>query len=428
MKNKNYLWSGEDGNNIHQDLMDFMAGNDIKLDRHLFVFDIEATKVHVQGLKKIGVFTSDEYRKVKKALKVLKKQFQSGEFSLDNRYEDGHSAIEFYLTEQLGSLGKKTHTGRSRNDQVLTCSRLFMRHHLQQIKELNKLITSSLLDLAEKHKNTAMPGYTHLQRAMPTTVAVWLLGFAESLIDDNLLIDSTISYINSSPLGTAAGFGVPLDLPREFTAKKLKFERVQINPVYAQNSRGKFDLVVLQTLYQVMLDIRRFSWDLSLFMTNEFNFVKLDKSYTTGSSIMPNKSNPDVVELMRASLSVIEGSISQIQSLMSLPSGYQRDLQMSKEPMVKSLLFTTQVLKLIPGLIDAMNFNPEVMKSAISPEMMATDYALEQVKKGKNFRDAYGTAKVTENNISYQDSIRNRISLGGAANLGIKSLRKRLDN
>ena len=428
MKNKNYLWSGEDGNNIHQDLMDFMAGNDIKLDRHLFVFDIEATKVHVQGLKKIGVFTSDEYRKVKKALKVLKKQFQSGEFSLDNRYEDGHSAIEFYLTEQLGSLGKKTHTGRSRNDQVLTCSRLFMRHHLQQIKELNKLITSSLLDLAEKHKNTAMPGYTHLQRAMPTTVAVWLLGLAESLIDDNLLIDSTISYINSSPLGTAAGFGVPLDLPREFTAKKLKFERVQINPVYAQNSRGKFDLVVLQTLYQVMLDIRRFSWDLSLFMTNEFNFVKLDKSYTTGSSIMPNKSNPDVVELMRASLSVIEGSISQIQSLMSLPSGYQRDLQMSKEPMVKSLLFTTQVLKLIPGLIDAMNFNPEVMKSAISPEMMATDHALEQVKKGKNFRDAYGMAKVTENNISYQDSIRNRISLGGAANLGIKSLRKRLDN
>ena len=428
MKNKNYLWSGEDGNNIHQDLMDFMAGNDIKLDRHLFVFDIEATKVHVQGLKKIGVFTSDEYRKVKKALKVLKKQFQSGEFSLDNRYEDGHSAIEFYLTEQLGSLGKKTHTGRSRNDQVLTCSRLFMRHHLQQIKELNKLITSSLLDLAEKHKNTAMPGYTHLQRAMPTTVAVWLLGFAESLIDDNMLIDSTISYINSSPLGTAAGFGVPLNLPREFTAKKLKFERVQINPVYAQNSRGKFDLVVLQTIYQVMLDIRRFSWDLSLFMTDEFNFVKLDKSYTTGSSIMPNKANPDVVELMRASLSVIEGSISQIQSLMSLPSGYQRDLQMSKEPMVKSLLFTTQVLKLIPGLIDAMNFNPEVMKSAISPEMMATDYALEQVKKGKNFRDAYGTAKVTENNISYQDSIRNRISLGGAANLGIKSLRKRLDN
>jgi argininosuccinate lyase len=428
MKNKNYLWSGEDGNNIHQDLMDFMAGNDIKLDRHLFVFDIEATKVHVQGLKKIGIFTSEEYRKVKKALKVLKKQFQSGEFSLDNKYEDGHSAIEFYLTEQLGSLGKKTHTGRSRNDQVLTCSRLFMRHHLQQIKELNKKVISSLLDLAEKHKNTAMPGYTHLQRAMPTTVAVWLLGFAESLIDDNMLIDSTISYINSSPLGTAAGFGVPLNLPREFTAKKLKFERVQINPVYAQNSRGKFDLVVLQTIYQVMLDIRRFSWDLSLFMTDEFNFVKLDKSYTTGSSIMPNKANPDVVELMRASLSVIEGSISQIQSLMSLPSGYQRDLQMSKEPMVKSLLFTTKVLKLIPGLIDAMNFNPEVMKSAISPEMMATDYALEQVKKGKNFRDAYGTAKVTENNISYQDSIRNRISLGGAANLGIKSLRKRLDN
>lgn len=428
MNNKNYLWSDESNTRIDEDLMEFMAGNDIKLDRHLFVFDINGTIAHIGGLNKIGILDDDEYQTLKSSLKELKKLYQKGEFKLDSSFEDGHSAIEFFLTQKLGDLGKKCHTGRSRNDQVLTCSRLFMRHHLIEIKQQVKLIISNTLDLAEEHRSTAMPGYTHLQRAMPSTVAVWLLGFAEAMIDDSTLLDSTLTYINSSPLGTAAGFGVPLDLPRESTAKELGFERVQINPVYAQNSRGKFDLVVLQTLYQFMLNIRRFSWDLSLFLTDEFNFVKLNKSHTTGSSIMPNKSNPDVVELMRASLSVIEGSMTQIQSLMSLPSGYQRDLQMSKEPMIKSVLFCSQVLKLVPGLIKALNFNKSVMESAISQEMMATDQALADVKTGISFRDAYSSAKTNSGHMTYRDSLKQRVSLGGASNLGLKYLRNRIEN
>lgn len=426
MKNKNYLWSGDNDMSIDAELMDFLAGQDIKLDRHLFIFDIKGTQAHIAGLAKINILTQIEYQKLYDSLNELKNLYINGEFVLNNNYEDCHSAIEFYLTQQLGELGKKAHTGRSRNDQVLTCSRLFTKHNLQQIKLLSCDLALIVIELAKKHKDTIMPGYTHLQRAMPNTVAVWLLGFAEAMIDDSYLLNHTIDYINTSPLGTAAGFGVPLDLPREQVAHEMGFDRVQINPVYAQNSRGKFDLVVLQALYQIMLNIRRFSWDLSLFMTSEFNFISLDKSHTTGSSIMPNKSNPDVVELMRASLSTVEASMTQIQSLLSLPSGYQRDLQLSKEPLIKSVLLTKQVLKLMPGLIKALKFNKQDMQQAISSEMMATDQALAHVKQGASFRDAYGQAKSEVSDISANESIKSRVSLGGAANLGLEFLEGRL--
>ncbi len=427
MTNKNYLWSDAQDKSIDEELMDFLAGADIKLDKHLFVYDVIATQAHIGGLKTIGILTQIEYQNLHNCLSELKIKYEQGQFILDNSYEDGHSAIEFYLTQQLGELGKKSHTGRSRNDQVLTCSRLFMKHNLLVIKDLSLTLAQHVLKMADEQKDTAMPGYTHLQHAMPNSAGMWLAGFAEGLIDDCFLLDSTLNYIDSSPLGTAAGFGVPLDLPRNQVAKELGFDRVQINPMYAQNSRGKFDLVVLQNLYQVMLTVRRFSWDLSLFMTQEFNFVSLKKSHTTGSSIMPNKSNPDVVELMRAALSLIEGAMAQIQALMSLPSGYQRDLQMSKEPMIKGVLITKQVLGLLPGLMQALVFNKEKMAASISKEMMATDQALKQVKSGMSFREAYGEAKISKSEITYQQSLKDRVSLGGAANLGLNIIQSRLD-
>ena len=428
MTNRTYLWSGTEDKSIDAELMNFMAGADIKLDKHLFVYDIIATQAHVGGLKTINILTQDEYQQLHNCLAELKELYEKGEFKLDNSYEDGHSAIEFYLTQKLGDLGKKSHTGRSRNDQVLTCTRLFMKDSLIVIKSLCTNLAAQVLDLAEQQKDTAMPGYTHLQHAKPNSTGMWLAGFAESLIDDSYLLDSTLAYINCSPLGTAAGFGVPLDLPREQIAAELGFDRVQINPMYAQNSRGKFDLVVLQNLYQVMLNIRRFSWDLSLYMTQEFGFISLEKTHTTGSSIMPNKSNPDVVELMRASLSIVEGCMAQTQALISLPSGYQRDLQLSKEPMIKGILITKQVLKLMPGLMNALIFNKQKMADSITPEMMATDQALQQVKSGMSFRDAYGEAKTGQSKITYQQSLDDRVSLGGAANLGLNYLTKRLND
>ena len=426
-KNQTVLWSGDD-QAMDSQVMQYMAGDDVQLDQALLLYDIQGTWAHLVGLAEIGIITNDELSQFEGALKGMKKAYIEGTFVLDQRFEDGHSAIEFHLTGQLGELGKKAHTGRSRNDQVLTCMRLFMQDQLGMLKHEVVAVIEALLPLAESHKNTLMPGYTHLQRAMPTTVAVWLLGLAESLMDDVQHLNHLMSLLDSSPLGTAAGFGVPLPLARQTSAEAMGFSRVQVNPVSAQNSRGKYELMTLHGLSYLMSDVRRFAWDLSLFMSSEFDFIKLAPSHTTGSSIMPNKNNPDVVELMRAGLSVVEGSIQQIQSLLSLPSGYQRDLQLSKEPLLKGMAMTRKTFALLPGLLQAMHFNVDKMKAAVTPEMMATDQALHKVKQGQSFREAYLDSKQDDELIiSAEQSIKDRVSLGGAANLGLDVLKERLD-
>lgn len=420
------LWSPESAT-MSEEVMAYLAGDDVKLDQALFLYDIQGTWAHLVGLAEIDIITQDDLKQFSSALKALELAFVEGTFKLDARFEDGHSAIEFYLTEQLGDLGKKAHTGRSRNDQVLTCSRLFIKDQLSLLKKQVVEVIEVLLPMAEHHKDTLMPGYTHIQRAMPTTVAVWLLGLAESLLDDSEHINHLTKLLNSSPLGTAAGFGVPLPLARELSAETMGFTRVQINPVAAQNSRGKYELMTLHALSYLMSDVRRFAWDLSLFMSSEFNFLSLESSHTTGSSIMPNKNNPDVVELMRAGLAVVEGAIAQVQSLLSLPSGYQRDLQLSKEPLIKGMEMTRKTFALLPGLLKAIKFNQETMKNAITPEMMATDQALQKVKQGQSFREAYLDSKQDDELvITAEQSIQDRVSLGGAANLGLDLLRERL--
>ena len=429
-KNNALLWSAQGTDQMAPGVMAYLAGEDIILDQHLFLYDIQATTAHVTGLAAIDIISEAELAQFKGALSDLASAFQAGEFALSSTYEDGHSAIEMYLTEQLGDLGKKAHTGRSRNDQVLTCLRLYMLDQLKQISNVVAEVANVLLGLADEHKTTLMPGYTHLQRAMPNTVAVWLAGFAESLVDNLSEIKHTQDLLNTSPLGTAAGFGVPLPLDRELTASLLGFNRVQINPVYAQNSRGKFELKCLQSCHHVMSDVRRLAWDLSLFMTAEFDFVSLTNDHTTGSSIMPNKNNPDVIEVMRASLSVVEGSMMQIQSLMSLPSGYQRDLQLSKGPLIKGIETTKATLQLLPNLLNSITFKTENMAAAVSEDMLATDHALEAVKNGAHFRDAYLNAKSDNqsDDITVASSIANRVSLGGAANLGLDLIKQRLDD
>ncbi len=419
------LWSSDE--KVMDDaVMNYMAGDDVRLDQALLLYDIQGTWAHLVGLAEIGIITDAELSQFDGALKAMKTAYIEGSFVLDHRFEDGHSAIEFFLTEQLGDLGKKAHTGRSRNDQVLTCLRLFMKDQLGLLKSEVVAVIEVLLPLAEQHQNSLMPGYTHLQRAMPTTVAVWLLGFAESLLDDLQHLNHMMSLLDTSPLGTAAGFGVPLPLARASSAEAMGFSRVQVNPVSAQNSRGKYELMTLHALSYLMSDVRRFSWDLSLYMTSEFNFIKLASSHTTGSSIMPNKNNPDVVELMRAGLSVVEGGIQQTQSLLSLPSGYQRDLQLSKEPILKGMEMTRNTFALLPGLLKAICFNTEKMEAAITPEMMATDQALHKVKQGQSFREAYLDSKQDDKLIiSAEQSITERVSLGGASNLGLDVLKDR---
>ena len=428
-KDKNVLWS-EDGK-LAPGVMDFLAGEDVKLDRQLLVYDIRASQAHIRGLSRIGIFSKAEAGQLVAALDELSLDFQLGGFILDDSFEDGHSAIEAYLTERFDELGKKIHTGRSRNDQILVATRLYMRDQLQQTQELTLAITEACLARAEADELTPMPGYTHLQPAMPSSIGLWMGAFAEAMLDNAQWLAAVTRQINTSPLGAAAGFGVSLPLDREGVAKELDFDRVQINAMYVQNSRGKFDLMALQALDQVMLDVRRLAWDLSLYSTAEFGFIKMGKGYSTGSSIMPNKSNPDVVEVLRGSVAVIEGAMGELQSLLSLPSGYQRDLQLSKAPLLRAFNTSKQALTIIPGLIESMEFNRERMHAMISDEMFATDRALKLAEQGVSFRDAYlqmKSPKKGDAEFTPESSLSLRQSLGGSGKPGLQLLRQRLDS
>jgi argininosuccinate lyase len=426
---KKLLWQEGEGP-IDDAIAAFTAGEDVILDRHLFPFDIRATAAHVRGLHRIGIVSAEECGTLVAALADLEAEFAAGEFVLDERYEDGHSAIEMYLTERTGAAGARVHTGRSRNDQVAVATRLYMKDRLRRLARTCTRIASACLARAEAEPDLPMPGYTHLQRAVPSSSGLWMAAFAEAFTDDVGFAVSVGEVIDSSPLGTAAGYGVNLPLDRDGVASELGFERLQVNPMYAQNSRGKFEIMALQAALHAMQDLRRMAWDLSLFTTSEFGFVTLPKQYITGSSIMPNKFNPDVVELLRARASTPEAAIVEIQSVLSLPSGYQRDLQLTKAPLIRGMESSLQALALVPALVEGFGFRPDRMRAAISNDMYATDIALEQAAAGVPFRDAYLAAKRALDEIETPDaerSLAQRISPGGCADLGLARIRARLE-
>ena len=326
--------------------------------------------------------------------------------------------------------GARVHTGRSRNDQVAVATRLYMLDSLRALAQLNGRIARACLRRAEREADLPMPGYTHLQRAVPSSVGLWMAGFAEAFIDNIELAGNTADLMDSSPLGTAAGYGVNLPLDRAGVARELGFKRLQINPVYAQNSRGKFEMMALQAALHAMQDLRRLAWDLSLFTTSEFGFVKLPGAYTTGSSIMPNKANPDVVELLRASAAVPEAAIVEIQSVLSLPSGYQRDLQLTKAPLIRGMKSSLRALAIVPALVDGLTFDEDAMRESISVEMYATDLAQEQAARGVPFRQAYADAKQKLDDLEDVDpaaSLAQRVSPGACADLQLDRLRQRLE-
>ncbi|MEP7122440.1 MAG: argininosuccinate lyase [Byssovorax sp.] len=417
------------GASVDATIQRFLAGDDVVLDRALFLFDVRASKAHVGGLKRIGLLTGDEESALLGGLDRLAIAFEKGQFQLDDRFEDCHSAIEWYLVEELGEAGKKVHTGRSRNDQVLVASRLYLRDALARIEALATESATALLDRAEADALTPMPGYTHLQRAVPSSIGLWMAGFAEAFIDDAALAKMTAGWIDASPLGTAAGYGVNLPLDRAGVAAELGFARVQQNPVYTQNSRGKLELQVLSTLLQPLLDLRRLAWDLSIYTTAEFAFVKLPAQYTTGSSIMPNKKNPDVIELLRAAPAVVQGAIAEVQAILSLPSGYHRDLQATKGPILRAIASGIEALSLLPGLVRALDFDREKMRAAISADMYATDRAVELAAAGVPFRTAYRQVAEEAGELGSRTpeaSLAARTSLGATGNLGIAELRARL--
>ena len=407
----------------------FLAGDDVLLDREFFLHDITASRAHAQGLQRIGMLSGDELAGLERELDALADDFRSGAFVLDERFEDGHSAIEARLVERLGETGKKLHAGRSRNDQVLVATRLWLKEKLDRVAMLSREVATVALDRAEAEAALPMPGHTHLQRAVVSSAGMWWAGWAEAFIDDARRAVDTRALIDANPLGTAAGYGVNLPLDRDFTTTALGFARMQISPVYAQLSRGKFELAALESLGSTMLDLRRLAWDLSLFASAEFGFVALPAQYTTGSSIMPNKRNPDVIELMRASYASVAAAKAEIEQLLSLPSGYHRDLQVSKGALFHGFGKGLAALALLPGLLRNLEWKPEAMGAALEPSMYATDLAIDLAKQGVPFRDAYRQAAdpARWGGGDPQDSLDARVSPGAAGDLRLGELRRRLE-
>ena len=423
------LWQAAGAAGPDEALRDFLAGDDIACDRVLFPYDIQATRAHAGGLERIGLLSDEEASQIRDALDQLESEFEAGVFSLDARFEDGHTAIEHYLTEKAGPAGEKVHTGRSRNDQVLVASRLFLKDAMGRLVKLVRALATACLDRAEADADLPMPGYTHLQRAVPSSVGMWLGGFAEALADTLDFASEVTAVIDCNPLGTAAGYGVNLPLDREGVSDELGFARLQLNPVGAQMSRGKFEIMALQATSHALHDVGRLAWDLSLFTTAEFGFIELPDRYTTGSSIMPNKRNPDVVELLRARPAVVDAAIHEIQAVVSLPSGYHRDLQFTKPPMIRALTAALQALAVVPDLVREMEFNAERMREAISQDMYATDAAQELAAEGVPFRSAYRRVKESGQEAperSPEDSLRQRVSPGASGDLRLDDIRRRL--
>ena len=424
---QNVIWA-KPGFEINQAIQDFLAGGDIILDQELFLYDIQASKSHATGLSRIGVLSQSENEQLQEQLDSLANLFQEGQFILDARFEDGHSAIEQYLTEQLGDIGKKIHTGRSRNDQVLVASRLWLKHQLETLSARCKEISAVALQRAQSEALIPLPGYTHMQRAMVSSLGMWWGAWAEGFIDNAMRANQTIELIDANPLGSASGFGVNLDLDREFCTQQLGFARTQQIATYAQLSRGKYEIAALDALLSAMGDLRRLAWDISLFTSSEFGFVSLPAEYLTGSSLMPNKRNPDLIELLRASYAVVSGARSELEQLLSLPSGYHRDLQFTKAPVMRGFSHGLAALSLLPNLLASIAWNESAIQNALEPAMHATDLALELSVQGMPFREAYIQAadpKIWDNRDAL-DSLKARVSEGSGVNLGLEKLNLRL--
>lgn len=411
-------------------MLRYTSRDDWKLDQRLLAYDLLATRAHVEGLQRIGILSADERFAMTNAIDDLVRQNDAGQLVLTEADEDGHTAIEAALVAKLGDVGKKVHTGRSRNDQVLVALRLYERDALDELDELCLKASQALLEVAFREAMTPLPGYTHLQRAVPSSVGLWAGAFADGLLDAVIPIRAARTLVDRSPLGAAAGYGVNLPLDREGVARDLGFADVAWNPLGSQTSRGIVEATILAAAWHVMATVRRLAWDLSLFTTSEFGFVKLPEAFTTGSSIMPQKRNPDVVELMRAACSVVQGALVEVQTIVALPSGYHRDLQLTKSPLLRGLDETLATVRLVPRLIQGMQFNRERMLAAITPECFATDRAVELTASGVPFRDAYRRVAEELGRLEQGDatkSLAERVSPGGTGDLRLDRLAARLE-
>jgi len=388
------LWEKE--KELDKEVETFTVGNDYLYDQKLIKFDCVASKAHAEMLFDKKVLSKEELEKISKELDNIIELNKKGNFVLKQSDEDVHSKIENHLTEKLGDAGKKIHTLRSRNDQILVALNLYLKENISKTIEETKKLIACLEDFDFENNNLVMPGYTHMQRAMPSTLGLWVGSFTESLKADIEALELAFSLVNINPLGSGAGYSLPVEIDKELTTKKLGFEKTQKNSLYVQNSRTKKELMVVFSLNQIMITLNKLATDLLLFTTKEFGFFSLPQELCTGSSIMPQKKNYDVLEILRGNSSVVYGNFSQIFSIgNNLPSGYNRDTQLTKPALMDSFEITLSSLKISQKIISNLEPNKEKMKEACSEELYAAQKATELAMKGVPFRDAY--KKVSKN-------------------------------
>ncbi len=382
------LWSKGDG--LNPLLEEFTVGNDYILDARLIPADIMGSLAHVIMLESITLLTSSEARALRKGLRYVLKENEENRFDIKASDEDGHTALENRLVRLVGDPGNRIHLGRSRNDQALTAMRIWMRSAIFHLVETGTRIVADLLDFAEKNKGIPMPGRTHMQPAMPSTVGLWAGGFAEQLLDDVRGIAVSYSYFNQCPLGTGAGYGVPLPLNREMTASLLGFARVQNNAAYSGLCRGKFESRLIDGTEQIALTLSKLAADIILFSMPEFGWFTLPPDLCTGSSIMPQKRNPDGLEIMRAKAASIGAWSTQVKNIVrSLPSGYNRDYQETKGPTLSSVDTVLDMLEVSGLTMRNLQVNSSRLLESFDRSIFATDAAIALAAKGMSFREAY---------------------------------------
>ncbi len=389
------LWQVSGNVKLHPLVEAYTIGQDYLSDQQLLGYDIVASKAHAEMLQSIGVLSREESVKLTAVLDELYNKWEHGNFVIEQHQEDGHTAIEQYVIDQLGDIGKKLHTGRSRNDQSLVMTRLYLKHSLGQALELTSRLADVFNQTADKAGNTVMPGYTHMQKAMPTTVAIWLTSFADGFSDLRGLLEAIRDIIDQNPLGSAAGFGVSLGIDREHTTKSLGFKKTQNNTMYCGLSRGLFELLSVQALSPLMVLSGKFAQDMLLFTTEEFGFFSLPASFTTGSSIMPHKHNYDVFEIMRGNAHAFGSYVAQLQSISgSIGSGYQRDLQLTKAITLQAFLIAMTTLEVLYEAVSSLKIHRVKLAASITPEMLSVSRINKLVEQGVPFRDAYNQVKL----------------------------------
>lgn len=383
------LWDKGQGNS-HQAIEKFTIGQDQVLDLTLAPYDVIGTMAHITMLEKIGLLESQELQALLGALYNIYQRIAAGDFVLEAGIEDVHSQVELELTRKLGDLGKKVHSGRSRNDQVLLDLKLYMRAEIQQTVRLIEQLFERLILLAKAHQNQLMPGYTHLQIAMPSSFGLWFGAYAEALTDDLQLLQSAYKVVNQNPLGSAAGYGSSFPLDRRFTTKLLGFAELNYNVVYAQIGRGKTERIVAYALGNLGATLSRLAMDVCLFMSQNFGFVRFPDAYTTGSSIMPHKKNPDVFELIRAKGNQLQALPNEMALITAnLPTGYHRDLQILKEHFMPAFTSLNDCLQMSDLMFSVIEIQSNILEDEKYRYLFSVEEVNRLVLEGLPFREAY---------------------------------------